>query len=277
MKSTVGILTFLLVFGCSASAQKMNVEEVFAKSLDAVASADKRAKLKNFTAVGDAAFTQGQNHQRVAQGKSVFVSDAEKIAMAMTFPLDNYPMDRLTFDGKKLAIPFIRPGIRSVFGEFLTRNEEIVKERILGGVLFASWSVSDGKERLKRLSYSGMKKIDGEELMVLTYSARTGLGIRLFFDPKTFRHVRTEYKRVIAAQMGPTPELSARQNETVEEMWEEFSDHVTENGVTLPRSYKVRIANIQGGNTREFYYEFSFKTFYYDQQLDAQTFSTDIK
>ena len=259
------------------TAQKVSPEEVFSKSLAAVASGDRRAKLKNITAVGDASFTQGVNHQRVTDGKSVFVSDMEKLAIAMTFPLDNYRMDRFIFDGNKLAIPFIRPGVRSVLGDFLTVNEEIVKEGILGGPLSTAWVLGDGEARAKRMSASGTKKINGQEVVVLTYSTKrgSGLSVRIFLDAKTFRHVRTEYKRVISAQMGPTPELSARQTETVEEMSEEFADHATENGVTLPRTYKIRIASIRGGSTREFYYEFSFKTFYYDQQLDAQTFNTN--
>ncbi len=273
---TILLILFPLL---SAFAQKLTAEETYTKGIDAVVAPERRAKLKNVTAVGDAVYRQGTNHQRSIPGKSVFVSEADRVAVAMTFQLDNYRTDRLTFDGRKVAIPFIQPGIRSVLGEYLTKNEEIVKEGLFGGALSTVWLLGEQDSRLKRLSNSGKKKIDGKELLVLSYSTRsgTGLNVRLFFDASTFLHLRTEYKRTISAQMGPTPETSARQSETIEEMWEEFSDHVTENGVTLPRSYKIRIANVRGGNTREFFYEFKFNTFYYDQDLDAQTFSTDIK
>src|SRR5690349_7018937 len=252
MKIILGFVMFLLMTGPSVLAQKLTAEEIFSKSLDAGVAPERRAKLKNVTAVGDASYTQGTNHQRSIPGKSVFVSDMDRVAVAMTFQLDNYRSDRLAFDGKKLAIPFIQPGIRSVFGDFLNKNEEIVKEGIFGGALSTAWLLGEREGRIKRLSNSGTKKIDGKELLVLNYSTRsgTGLTVRFFFDPKTFQHVRTEYKRTISAQMGPTPETSAKQNETIEEMSEDFGDHATENGVTMPRTYKIRIASVRGGNTR---------------------------
>ena len=77
--------------------------------------------------------------------------------------------------------------------------------------------------------------------------------------------------------MGPTPELSAKQNETIEELSEDFRDFKTENGVTLPRSYTLRLANVYGGNRREFLYSLKLSDFYYDQQLDAATFEIENK
>lgn len=278
MKIILIFFTFVLTIQTVFS-QKIEVKELISKHLASITGPERKAKLANVTAVGEAEFIQGVNHQRLATGKSVFVSDGKRVAMAMTFPLDNYPVDRVTFDSKKLSIPFIRPGIRSPFGDYLMRNEEIVKEGLFGGALSTGWMFHYPDEKKGSLSLEGKKKVDGREAYVVSYSpkAGSGLNVRIFFDSETGRHVRTEYRRVISAQMGPTPELSARQNETIEEMSEDFADFKTENGVTLPRSYKVRLASIRGGNTREFFYTLSFGTFYYDQQLDASTFDVEAK
>ena len=277
-KITLIVLTLILSIN-TVSAQKIEVKDLISKHLGSITGPERKAKLANVTAVGEAEFIQGTNHQRLATGKSVLVSDGKKVAMAMTFPLDNYPVDRVIFDSKKLSIPFIRPGIRSPLGDYLVRNEEVVKEGLFGGALSTGWIFQYPDEKKGALSVEGKKKVDGREAYVVSYSpkAGSGLNVRIFFDSETGRHVRTEYRRVISAQMGPTPELSARQNETIEEMSEDFADFKTENGVTLPRSYKVRLASIRGGNTREFLYTLTFGTFYYDQQLDAATFDVEAK
>lgn len=270
------LIAFMLVLSSQAIvAQKADVKDVVAKHVASVIAGEKSKKLKNLTAVGEASYIQGSNHQRPWVGKGVVVSEGKNVAIAMTFPLDNYPVDRINSDGKKLVVQFIRPGVRSALGDYLFRNEEIVKEGLFGGVLSTSWLLNFPDEKKGSMSVQGTKKLDGREVNVVEYNTRggTGLSVRLFFDAETGRHVRTEYRRTISAQMGPTPELSARQSETIEEMTEEFGDFKTENGITLPRSYKVQLAQVYGGNRREFFYNMTFQNFFYDQQLDPSTFA----
>lgn len=279
MKNPILLLLLAALSFHAVMAQKVEVKDILEKHSTSVGGLEKGEKLKNLTAVGRADYIQGANHQRPWTGKGVFVSEGKKLAVAMSFPLDNYQVERLSSDGDKLIVQFIRPGVRSALGEYLVRNEEIVKEGLLGGVLSTAWLLNFPNEKKGSMSFQGTKKIDGRETYIVSYSTRagTGLNVRLFFDADTGRHVKTEYRRVVSAQMGPTPELSARQNETIEEFSEEFGEFKTENGITLPSSYKMKLARVVGGNRREFFYNLTFENFYYDQQLDPATFAMDSK
>lgn len=287
MKSLINVFmknTILLICICAlmvpvAFSQKVSIDAIVSKNLASIVSPDRKTKLVNITALGESIYVQGNNHQRPWTGKSAVVSDGKKLAIAMTFPLDNYPIDRINFDGKKLTVPYITPGVRSALGMYLVKNEEIVKEGLFGGVLSTGWTFHYPEEKKGSMSVQGTKEIDGRQAYIVSYSSKAGSGIsiRLFFDVETGQHLRTEYRRVISAQMGPTPELSAKQNETIEELSEDFRDFKTENGVTLPRSYTLRLANVYGGNRREFLYSLKLSDLYYDQQLDAATFEIENK
>lgn len=270
-------LLLLVLFAQSALSQKAEVKDVIAKHIASVSNSP--AKLKNLTALGEAGYIQGSNHQRPWVGKGVIVSEGKNLAIAMTFPLDNYPVERINSDGKKLVVQFVRPGTRSALGEYLVRNEEIIKEGIFGGTLSTAWLLNYPDEKKGSMSMQGTKKVNDREAYIISYSTRagTGLSVRFFFDVETGRHLRTEYRRVISAQMGPTPELSARQNETIEEFTEDFGDFKTEGGFTLPRSYKLQLARVTGGNRREFFYDVALSSFYYNQQLDPATFEMESK
>ena len=101
----------------------------------------------------------------------------------------------------------------------------------------------------------------------------TGLGVKLFFDAATGRHIRTEYRRKTTQSMSRDPNSSASfSNDIIEEMSEDFGDFKTEAGVTLPTSYKIRVAQAFGANIREFTYTMKAATFYYNQKRDASTF-----
>jgi hypothetical protein len=275
MKKTILLFFALALFTQAGFTQKADVQDVISKNLASIKSADQKVKITNLTAVGETSWVQGTNHQKQHTGKSVLVSDGRKTALAVAFPLQDYPFERLIFDGRKVTAPFVRPGIRSALGTFIDANEEIVKEGIFGGVLTTGWTFNHPEEKKGSFSMQGMKKVDGKEMQVVNYATKggSGLTIRLLFDPETGRHVRTEYRRKSTQSMSRTPEASASlTNDIIEEMSEDFGDFKTEAGVTLPTSYKIRVAQIFGTNTREWTYTMKIATFYYNQELDASTF-----
>lgn len=278
MKKTILFLFAFALLAPAAFAQKADVQELISKHLASIKSAQQKVKITNLTAVGETSWVQGTNHQRRHTGKSVLVSDGRKVALAMSFPLQDYPVDRLLFDGKKVTLPYVRPGVRSALGNFLDANEEIIKEGIFGGVLSTGWIFNHPDEKKGSFSMEGTKKIEGKEAQAVNYNTKSGSGltVRLFFDPETGRHLRTEYRRKSTQSMSRTPEASASStNDIIEEMSEDFGDFKTEAGVTLPTSYKIRIAQIHGTNSREWTYTMKIDTFYYNQQLDAATFAAN--
>ncbi len=266
-------------FGATAEAQKMKAEDVVAKSIDAIGTAESRAKMVNVTAAGEVIYSQRSGIASPAPGKVVIASEANKLLLALTFASSVYQLEKIAFDGKNLRVAFSTPGIRSTFGDFMWRYDGLIKEGLFGGVLGKGWSLNDLALHNARLSFDGEKKIDGKEVYVIGYVPKKGsdISIKLYFDKETFRHVRTEYFRSISALMASTPEASAGQTDNHENLIEDFSDFKTELGVTLPRTYKLGLHTERGKNTYEYYYTFTLKDFYYNSKFDPSTFLGDAK
>lgn len=255
----------------SAFGQKLTAEEIISKHLDSIANGTTRSAMIDVSMIGDVAFSTGPADRQPIAGRGVIASTKGKIAFAMNFPYPSYPMEKIIFDGKLfVAAPDV--GNRSAFGDFLLSNDGLVSEGLMLGALSCGWSMASLKGRI---SSKGTKTINGKETYSISYEAKKGLGLttNLYFDKDTFRHVRTEYFRTIAAQMGPTPETSARQSDSTEKLVEDFEDFKTENGITLPRNYKITLYLQRGGATaREYRYKFLFTNYYYNQNLDPATF-----
>lgn len=277
MKKSVIALFAISMCAMAAGAQKMTPETIVAKNLDSIAAADVRAALKNITFAGDLAFAQGPTDNAPAGGRGVMASEGNKLLLAMTFPIPIYPVEKISNDGSKVKVGFTRPGVRSALGEFLYSCPEIIREGVLGGTLTRGWGLADYSTRGAKLSFDGTKKVDGRELYAVSYSPKKGANvkIRMYFETDTFRHVKTEYSRTMSAQMGATPELSSSQTENHETLTEEFSDFKTENGITLPRTYKFRMYVEKGKATREYFYTFTIKDIYLNQTLDPNSFNID--
>ena len=75
------------------------------------------------------------------------------------------------------------------YREFLRGQDAVIREGLLGGVLSCAWPLLNLEDRKPRLSYEGLKTIDGQQLYDLRYRPQrsTDLDIHLYFDPQTFR------------------------------------------------------------------------------------------
>src|SRR4030095_14774865 len=155
MKKIIFLLVASVVSAVAVTGQKLEVKDIVAKHLASVVSPEQKVKVTNITAVGETSYVQVSNHQREYTGKSVLVSDGKKTALAIAFPLQDYPFERVTFDGRKPTFPFIRPGVRSPLGNFLYSQDEIVKEGLFGGVLSTGWLFNYPDEKKGTLSVQG--------------------------------------------------------------------------------------------------------------------------
>jgi len=276
MKNIISAIVLAACLAPAVFSQKVDVKDVISKHIASIVSAEQKTKITNLTDVGEASYVQGTNYQRSYPGKSVIVSDGKKFALALEFSLQEYPMERVIFDGKKVSLSYIQPGVRSALGNYLYTYDEIVKEGLFGGVLSTGWLFNFPDEKKGSMSYSGLKKLDGKEVHVISYNTRggTGLSVKLFFEAATGRHLRSEYRRTsTSSTVSGNPDASASlTRDIIEEMSEEFGDFKTEAGVTLPTTYKIRISQSNGGRSAEWTYTIKVSTFYYNQQLDASTF-----
>lgn len=269
-------LLFLLIFAFKSHAQKIKSEDVVAKHLDSIGTAEKRASVKNQIVVGDAMVNFITQKTAPLLGRIVLASAGEKNFLGMKLGSVDYPSERFSYDGKKGKVSFVRAGIRSVLGNFILSNESILQEGLLGGTLSSSWALLDTASKKAKLSLSGTKKIGGKEAYVLNYLPKGGsdIDINLYFDKETFNHIRTEYKRISSAGIGITPDQSSRFNESRLSLVENFSDFRAEFGLTLPHSYRI-LYTITGQGTTEIEWTFKLNEFAFNQNLAANTFDAE--
>jgi hypothetical protein len=178
-----------------------------------------------------------------AQGKALLASQGPKSLITMVFGLVDYPHEKIAYDGQKVTVGQVRPGVRTLLGRFLATNGLAFREGLAGGTLSAAWPLLDLTSRNAKLQYEGLKRIEKRELHAVKYSApkSSDLKVTLFFEQETFQHVRTEYHQTIESPIAANkPGESAGQEETRIDLVEEFSDFRTESKLMLPHTYKLQ-------------------------------------
>jgi hypothetical protein len=274
-------LLSVFLFSVSVSAQKLSAEEIVAKHLEAIGSAESRKNLKNHVANGLVKFSVLRQAGVGGDGKIVLASEGTKSLLGMTFNIPTYPSELIVFDGKKHKVAFAINNARSTFGDYIYRYSETLKEGLLGGTLSTGWSLKNLSERKAKVKLEGTKKINDREAYALSYQPKGGsdLTITIFIDKETFQHVRTEYRRLISAMQGSSPDASALQRrERRENMIEEFLDYKTVNGLNLPHKYRIYLMlESDSSGTREYEWNAEFREFFINQPLDPASFSTEGK
>ena len=244
MKRAPASAVLLAAFAVFASASdKMKPTDVIARHLDAVGPAEARAVPRSVE--GSCAMTAPASGgvAGTLMGRFRLDSAAARFALQMKYPSQGYPSETFSLEGGKPDVGFVLPGKRSAFGSFLSTNDVIVREGLLGGVLNAGWPLFDLAQRGAKVGYDGLKKLDGRELHRLRYRAKKGQGsleIFLYLDPDTFRHVASVYRSSQAQQLGTTMESSSSQPDVYLQLEETFGDFKPAKGLTLPSSWTIR-------------------------------------
>lgn len=273
------LILLIAIVSTPIFAQKLKAEDVLAKHLDSIGTTENRAALKNMIVVGDAVVTYISQKNLPANGRVVIASAKEKMFFGMSLNAADYPLEKFIYNGKNTSVAFVRPGTRTVLGNFVLSNEDVLQESILGGTLTTSWALMNLADNKAKLSFDGTKKIDGKETFVLGYSPKGGgdIKISLYFDKETFRHVRTEYKRTASAVIGQRPEQSSQFSETRLKVTENFSDFKAEKDMTLPHTYSLNYTiNGQNGTT-EIEWKFNLSEFAFNQKMDDNTFNPETE
>src|SRR5215213_579841 len=247
---SLSLLVSIGVFSIQARPDaKLTPAELVAKHLESIGSAEARARVHGTKIKGHATVTVKLCGEGQGAGQVVMASQGPVNLINMKFDTADYPFELLRFDGKNFGASQFKPGSPTCLAQFFIANNAIFKEGLAGGTLSESWSLLNLQERNPKLEYGGLKKIGGKELHTLKYSPRKGgsdLKIVLFFEPETFRHVRTEYTRVIYATEqrripgggGVLPPATNQQATSARfEAYEEFSDFKAEAGLNLPHTY----------------------------------------
>jgi hypothetical protein len=271
----LAVIAAVFLLSTSLTAQKLKPEEIIAKHLDSIAPADKRAATKSLVAVGEVQVDYITQKNQSAKGRVVVASEGQKLFFGLSLNAADYSQEKIIFDGKKSSVDFVRPGVRSDLGSFVQSNDELASHGLLGGTLSTSWALLNAEQGKAKISSSGTKKIDGIETYALAYAPKGGndLEITMYFDKQTFRHVRTEYSRIISSGIGRTINESARTSETRLKVTEDFSDYKDFQGRMIPHKYKMYYTFTGTNGTKEVSWTYVLTEFAFNQALDAGTFA----
>jgi hypothetical protein len=268
----------------SYAASDVKVEDVINGNLDSIAKPDVRSKGQSRVVEGTAHFAILTGGAGTQDGKAVIVSEGRKVQLNLKFPNSNYRGEKFITDGNKVMIGTSTDNqSRSSFGQLVYLEDAMMREGLLGGTLSTAWALLDWNERKAKVTYEGLKNIDGRSLHDVRYKPKknTDVEVHLFFDPETFRHVLTVYTLSIQARMVQgagqpgtlaVPELGSAsrdgspvgiqgavsgdaaqaggQAQTRYRIEERFSDFKTADGLTLPTQYVIHYTQEpQGGKT----------------------------
>jgi hypothetical protein len=257
----------------------LKTEEVIAKHLEAIGAIETRASITSHVLIGEVRLRVKGGRLGEAGGPVVMASEKEKHLIGMTLGSTNYPHEKIGYDGKLLKAAYLLPGVRSTLGDFFISNPVFFREGLLGGALSTAWALADPKLRGAKVEYKGLKKIDDKELHELNYIPNKGsdFTIKLYLDAE-FRHVRSEFTRILSATQGATPEASARRGDTRYRMTEEYSDFKKESGLTLPHNYKMNLTVFgQGVSANQQEWEIKLIRFAFNQPIPPESYNTEAK
>jgi hypothetical protein len=254
-------------------------EEVIAKHLESLGDAAARAAARRRVVVGTCNATfHGAAGDLLASGGVVLASEDSKSLLGMKFDLVDYSGERYGFDGNKFTVGYNTPGKRSVLGAFLLMDGEIVKEGLVGGTLSSAWPLLDLSASRAKLKFDGTSKIGGTPVFKLSYTTHNSsdLSITLYFDTKTFQHVRTEYERAVSAPIhGGGIDAQGQSRETRFKFIEDFADYRQEGKLNLPHTYTMQLEIQATSNSVKNKWAMNLNQFAFNQEIDENEFNVE--
>jgi hypothetical protein len=277
-------------------AADMKPEDIVARHLDSIGTAEVRAAAKSRIVQGIAQFKIRVGASGELQGTSALVSEGRKSVLMIKLASSDYHGEQFVTDGDKVSVVATTANHKwSDVGEFVRSQDQIIREGLLGGELTTAWAMLNLGENKPKLSYDGEKKADGQSAYQLTYHSkkRDDLTIRLYFDSENYRHVMTTYSITLASGFGgfvpstsdqaglttpsttPGPDItqSSKQKEVRYTLEERFSDFRTAEGLTLPTKYVIHFTEeLQNGTTKLFEWDVSADEVSNNRSLDPKNF-----
>lgn len=256
--------------------QKLTAQEIIAKHLDSIGTAENRSSFKSIVATGEVGVKFLTKKTQPTSGRIVLASEGPKMFFGMNLDSPEYPQERLVFDGNKTAIGNANVHRNSSLGSFIQANPFILTNGLFSGTLGSSWVFLNFADSKAKVSSEGTKKINGRETYAISYTPKGGsdVSIKIFFDQETFRHVRTEYSATRSASMGRTIDESARNRESRIKLTEDFSDFKESSGIMLPGTFRIHFSYSGQNETTEVEWTSKMLEYSVNQKLDPGTFAT---
>jgi hypothetical protein len=275
-----------LIISIPASAENMKPDEIVSRHLNSIGTPDARATIKSRAVQGTL-----KMHILVGGGGDVTgtwgrVSEQRQSNFVMRFATGgDWRGEQFIFDGQHTGFATATSShTRSVFAQFVSSHDYIVKEGLLGGELSTAWALQNLDFTHAKLESIGRKKIDGRELIGLQYFSKSGsdMQVKMYFDPDTFQHVMTEYTLEFSQGIGRNvTDIHQYQNRYSIE--ERFSDFKAVDGLTLPTNYQLlytedvindaaTTTRSQLGGTRIYDWDMTAEKIQHNLAMDAKNF-----
>jgi hypothetical protein len=260
----------------AAHAADTKAEEIVAQHLDSLGTAEARAAVKSRAIEGTLRFKALVGGSGEIVGSWGRVSEQRKSNFVMRFGTGDWRGEQFVFNGDKTWFAAATASHRpSVLAKFVSSQDFIIKEGLLGGELSTGWALQNLNRDRVKLEYMGLKKIDGHELQGIEYYSKrnTDMTVKLYFDPETHRHVMTVFAVAISPNMSHLVTESVNQQEIRYTVEERFSDFQTDNGITLPRHYDLQYTQeLQSGSTRVYDWDMTADKVLNNLDLDSGNF-----
>jgi hypothetical protein len=155
-----------------------------------------------------------------------------------------------------------------------------VRQGLLGGALSTGWLLLAPEKHDVKLQYNGTKKVEGKELLELKCTMKkkeNELSILFYFEPETYRHVRTIYV-VSMAEGASSGQKAGAQAMTPAgasrtELEERFGNFRVVNGLTLPANWRMKLTIDTGAQTSTMEWNLRFEKTMFDQVLNSSVFA----
>jgi hypothetical protein len=197
-------LSCLLSPWVRAQDPKLTAEEVVSRSLASIASPQDRAAVKFYEATGTVKITATVGGIS-ANGTALLLSEGNKLKFAIKVASNMYPSDQFVYDGKDVSVSKDNHGRRSPLGDFAWWQKALMRDGLLGGVLSTAWPLYDPKFRNAKLTYNGIKKVNGVSVHEISYNSKnidSSTKVKMLFDVENFRHLETIYEMEMPASFG---------------------------------------------------------------------------
>lgn len=280
------LLLSAIIISTSAIAENMKPDEIVSRHLNSIGTPEARAAIKSRVVQGTL-----KMHILVGGGGEVTgtwgrVSQQRQSNFVMRFAAGgDWRGEQFVYDGEHAGFATATSShTRSVFAQFVSSHDFIVKDGVLGGELSTGWALQNLDSTHARLESIGRKKIDGRELIGLQYFPKRGddMQVRIYFDPDTFQHVLTIYTLEVAQGVASAV-TDTRQYQNRYSIEERFSDFKAVDGLTLPTNYQLRytedvlndaagLTESQLGGTRYYDWEMTADGIQHNLTLDPKNF-----
>jgi len=274
MKRLLSVFFSLVCLSSFSSAQgKMTADELVKRHLDSIGTPEAIAAAKTRILVGQGVLTSKLGYNGRLVGPAQFVSSDDKTLLAIVFNSNEYPYEKLAFDGRDMS--FGRPnGKLTRLSEFVKAQTAIVKQGLFGGVLSASWPLTNSSRKAK-IEFAGTETIDNKPLYKLRVRpAGSGdVTVSLYFEQNTFHHVMSVYQYTIQPHMissDSTVNPSAKASYYT--LTERFSNFKKVGDLVLPLGYALDVSNQLADSTEQLTWTIAFSQAFYNEPLDATAF-----